>query len=184
MAVKTFTTGEVLTASDTNTYLANSGLVYITSQTIGSAQPTVPVSNCFSGTYDNYKIIITGGVGSVVADSTIYLGATRTGYYLSSIYNQFNAPTPLGLNNPNTSEWRYIGSSNTVGMYCDIDIFAPFLTTRTFVKGTLISPSSTGLSMNSNGFLDNATSYTGFTFAPTVGTITGGTIAIYGYRKA
>jgi hypothetical protein len=36
MAIKTFTTGEVLTASDTNTYLANSGLVYVKSQTIGS----------------------------------------------------------------------------------------------------------------------------------------------------
>jgi hypothetical protein len=30
MAIKTFTTGEVLTASDTNTYLANSGLVFET----------------------------------------------------------------------------------------------------------------------------------------------------------
>ncbi len=29
MAVKTFTTGEVLTAADTNTYLNNGGLVYI-----------------------------------------------------------------------------------------------------------------------------------------------------------
>jgi hypothetical protein len=29
MAIKTFTTGEVLTAADTNTYLANSGLVYV-----------------------------------------------------------------------------------------------------------------------------------------------------------
>jgi hypothetical protein len=27
MAIKTFTTGEVLTAADTNTYLANSGLI-------------------------------------------------------------------------------------------------------------------------------------------------------------
>ena len=29
MAIKTFTTGEVLTASDTNTYLNNGGLVFI-----------------------------------------------------------------------------------------------------------------------------------------------------------
>jgi hypothetical protein len=29
MAIKTFTTGEVLTASDTNTYLANAGLVFV-----------------------------------------------------------------------------------------------------------------------------------------------------------
>ena len=35
MAVKTFSTGEVLTASDTNTYLNNGGLVYITSTIFG-----------------------------------------------------------------------------------------------------------------------------------------------------
>lgn len=53
MAIKTFTTGEVLTASDTNTYLANSGLVFVKSQTIGSAVTSVTVSDAFSATYDN-----------------------------------------------------------------------------------------------------------------------------------
>ena len=36
MAIKTFTTGEVLTAADTNTYLANSGLVYVASGTVAA----------------------------------------------------------------------------------------------------------------------------------------------------
>jgi hypothetical protein len=31
------------------------------------------------------------------------------------------------------------------------------------------------------GILDNTTSYTDFTIAPTTGTITGGTIFVYGY---
>ena len=53
MAVKTFTTGEVLTASDTNTYLANAGLVYITSTSVGTGG-SLTVSNCFSATYNNY----------------------------------------------------------------------------------------------------------------------------------
>ena len=60
MAVQTFTSGQVLTAADTNTYLANSGLVYVTSGTIGVAVSSVTVSSVFSSTYDSYKIVISG----------------------------------------------------------------------------------------------------------------------------
>ena len=56
MAVKTFTT-EVLTSADTNTYLANSGLVYVKSHTITSGASVV-VTDAFSSTYDNYLIIV------------------------------------------------------------------------------------------------------------------------------
>ena len=55
MAIKTFTTGEVLTASDTNTYLANAGLVYIAATT-ASAQTTIAIDNCFTTTYAHYFI--------------------------------------------------------------------------------------------------------------------------------
>jgi hypothetical protein len=54
MAIKTFTTGEVLTASDTNTYLANSGLVYITSATLSATA----LDGIFTSDYDNYRIVI------------------------------------------------------------------------------------------------------------------------------
>jgi hypothetical protein len=52
MAIKTFVTGTVLTAADTNEYLANSGLVYITSTSAVPLQATVTISGCFSATYD------------------------------------------------------------------------------------------------------------------------------------
>ena len=63
MAVKTFTSS-TLTASDTNTYLANAGLVYVTSVTGGTGVTTITVSNCFSSTYDAYRIVLTGGTAS------------------------------------------------------------------------------------------------------------------------
>lgn len=55
MAVKTFTTGEVLTAANTNTYLTNAGLVYIADTTV-SAASTVAIDNCFTTTYAHYFI--------------------------------------------------------------------------------------------------------------------------------
>jgi hypothetical protein len=33
-------------------------------------------------------------------------------------------------------------------------------------------------------FLNNSTSYTGFTIIPETGTLTGGTVDVYGYAKA
>ena len=59
MAIKTFTTGEVLTASDTNTFLANAGLVYVTSTTFTTSSQ-VNVDNCFTSTMDNYLLLIKG----------------------------------------------------------------------------------------------------------------------------
>ena len=81
MAVKTFTSGEVLTASDTNTYLNNGGLVYVKSQTIGSAVSSINVTSAFDSTYDIYAITVTGGAGSTPAAWTLRLGATATNYY-------------------------------------------------------------------------------------------------------
>jgi len=58
MAIKTFTTGEVLTAADTNTYLANSGLVYVSTTTFTATSTRVALPlNTFTTTFDSYRIL-------------------------------------------------------------------------------------------------------------------------------
>ena len=183
MSVKTFTT-ETLTSADTNTYLANSGLVYVTSATIGSAVSTVTVSSAFSTTYDNYKIHITSGVASGSPDLQVQLGSTVTGYYYTSLYNRYNAGTATGLASANQTSWRYSGSGSTSLLQADIELFNPFLTKVTLLKSNMNQYAADGLSMFTQGFLDDSTSYTAFTISPTAGTITGGTVTVYGYRKA
>jgi len=63
------TSGHVLTVGTggTTTWSAPSiaGLTLVKSQTIGSAVSSVEVTGAFSATYDNYKVIVIGGVGSV-----------------------------------------------------------------------------------------------------------------------
>ena len=92
MAIKTFTTGELLTASDTNTYLANSGLVYVKSQTIGGVGVTsVDITNAFSATYDNYLVTVTD-VDSSAAGPTARLtfgGVAGSAYYGSMYYDRY-----------------------------------------------------------------------------------------------
>jgi hypothetical protein len=181
MAIKTFTTGEVLTASDTNTYLANSGLVFIKQQTVGATVGSVTVSDAFSATYENYKITYTAGVSSTAGTAlAMTLGATVTGYYssINAVSYATSGVIPIGSNN--TANFTYAGIARSNYSHVNIDLFSPFTAQRTTVSGPFINSDASGIFA---GFLDNTTSYTAFTLTPGSGTITGGIITVYGYRK-
>ena len=186
MAIKTFTSGEVLTASDTNTYLANSGLVYVKSQTVGTGVSSVQVTSAFSTDYDNYKIIYTGGVGSGSTELRIALGASAASYYGGLIYNRPNAATPAGIANNNTAYWQYgAGLTSTPNVVSSFELYQPFLALRTGLFSQVIHIDGAGAALGTFvGFHDVAASYTSFTLTPGAGTLTGGTITVYGYRKA
>ena len=68
-----FTTGQVFTAAAANN-MANSGLTYVKQQTIGNGVASVTVSDAFSATYDNYKIVINGGATSAQTSISLQLG--------------------------------------------------------------------------------------------------------------
>ena len=181
MAIKTFTAGSVLTAADTNTYLANSGLVYITSQTVGSAVSTVTVSSAFNSTYDSYKIIYTGGVCSTTLHIGFKLGTTATGYYGGLIYINDASNVPTGVLDVNASSFSYSGGGTTGHCLINAELHNPFTANYTLMNNFNMSFVNYA---TYNGSLRNTTSYTAFTLIPSGGTITGGTITVYGYRKA
>jgi hypothetical protein len=180
MAVKSnFTDGTALPASDINTYLTNGGLVYVTSQTVGTAVASVTVTGAFSSTYDNYKIIYTAGVGTGVM--SMRLGASVTTYSNSLIYgNTYGTPTASGIGSNNAANWSFIGYVDANVCSFGIDLFGPNLARYTTYAGTYVSPSNAG---SSSGIHATATAYTDFTLVPNT-TFTGGTITVYGYRKA
>jgi len=183
MPVKSnFAAGNILTASDTNTYLTNGGLVYITETTIGSAVSSVAVANCFSSTYDNYVITVAGGVHSVGgAAMTLQLGSTTTGYYYSMIYTSWNN-TVTGAGAANVANWVYMGSADTSGLAAYIELNSPFLAKLTRARASI--QNGTNYGGTTNGLLNNTTSYTGFTLALSGGTMTGGVVRVYGMRQA
>jgi hypothetical protein len=183
MAIKTFTTGEVLTASDTNTYLANSGLVYIKQQTIGNAVATQAVTNAFSADYDNYRIVISGGVGSTVSTSIrLKLTGSSSGYYGVMPYVLYGTTTLLYANDNNTNQFSFVGNAGTNQGATAFDILNPFLAKWTTLQNaTWVANNGTG---NYNGVHQVATSYTAFDITPETGTLTGGIIFVYGYRKS
>lgn len=181
MAVKTFTTGNVLTASDTNTYLANSGLVYITSATIGSGVSNATVSGAFSSTYDDYLITIEGGVGSSNVEINCRLGSATTNYKWSILYSTYLASSALAIANNASSYFQYVGRSTTSTLTATFQLRQPNLAKPTYCSCNYVAEDAAGVF---NGILNDTTQYTAFTVAPTIGTLTGGTITVYGYRKA
>jgi hypothetical protein len=182
MAIKTFTTGEVLTASDTNTYLANSGLVYVKQQTVGNTVSSVTVSDAFSATYDNYRIVFAGGVGSAAtADLGLQLGSATTNYAYQLVFGAY-ANTPLAAGGTGAASFLIAGGTSTSASSIDCDLLSPFDSSRfTLMMGIMNSGNGAGVF---SGQHRTAASYTGFTITPSSGTLTGGIIYVYGYRKA
>lgn len=92
MAIKQFSTGEVLTAADTNLYLANSGFVTIAGNTF-TAAATIDITG-WSSTYKFYRLIYrtrrTDASGNSTATFQILQGASaESGYYYGSAYANY-----------------------------------------------------------------------------------------------
>ena len=177
----TFTTGQVLTSSDANS-MANSGLVFVKSQTVGTGVTGVTVSSAFSADYDSYRVVIDGGLGSTVnAGLSLTFGATATGYAYG--YGYFSNGVAGGVGD-GAAAYITVGQINTNFSSTAFDVFSPFLARYTAVFGGNSYDLNNGNSRGPyNGVLKNTTSYTAFTLTPGSGTITGGTITVYGYRK-
>jgi hypothetical protein len=185
MAIKTFTTGEVLTASDTNTYLANSGLVYVTSTTIGSAVSSVTITNVFSSTYDNYRIMVSGSVATN-ADSSIRVrpgnDTTAGSYFSGGLYVKYDGTSPGYVVNNGTTTGIEVALTDTTNTAFAFDLMSPNLATHTRTVSGICA--GTQFTSAYSGVHKVATAYTSITIAVASGTLTGGTITVMGYRKA
>jgi hypothetical protein len=175
-----YTSAQVVQAVPTG---INSALVLISSTTIGSAVSSVTVSSAFSSTYDNYRIVISGGAASADVNLNMTLGATATGYYRSQNYFTFAGVASTG-SQVNQTSWQAVGLATTNSMAGVFDLFNPNLAKTTWWFGGVLYASTTGLYGVGGGFLNDTTQYTAFTITTSSGTITGGTIKVYGYTNS
>ena len=158
--------------------VANTGLQLVKKQTIGSGVSSVAVTGAFSATYENYKIIINGGASSAASgDLQFALTGSTANYAYSLLYLPYGGSTS-NLSSASVSSFPYAGSisADTIDMNCDVN--SPFLAKFTTIKSLNSSSSYGGLF---GGQHKVASSYTGFTLTPNSGTLTGGTIYVYGY---
>ena len=158
------------------------GLEFITSQTVGSAVSTVSISNCFSSTYANYRIIVDSIDGNVSATSFfIRFDAGGSTNYYSSVYYDFYAGTDTSTLRRNGQPSGGVGVIGTNDNTClNVDVFCPNLVRRTIWAGTFHGDGYQGWCGGQDA---STTQHTGFTLLPNSGTMTGGTIRVYGYRN-
>ena len=204
MAIKTFTTGEVLTAANTNTYLANSGSVAIvpTSVTLGtiisgtasatanSAVASITLNGVFSSTYDSYRVVISNLTMSSNGSGTAMYAKMHDGTNpASSGYNY--GVTLIDMSTAAVSATKAISATTGVIIGTGvgdkfgtvIDVVNPNIATHTLFPNLSIMQITTGYSGTGAGMHQISTAYTGIQILPSTGTITGGTITVYGYRK-
>ena len=189
MAVKTFTT-EVLTSADTNTYLANSGLVYVTSQTATSGT-SINLTNVFSSTYDNYRVLVASYRAGSGAGLTMQLGtgsATATGYYWGGIYLSAYTAVPTvaahGGSNVSNFETAIIADASNDGGG-NIDIYSPNLARNTMIVAQPVDGrvSSGTPRLPYSGFQSATTQFTSLHLNCGAG-FSNVVVTVYGYRKA
>jgi hypothetical protein len=161
--------------------LGSSALTLIKTQVVGTTVSSVTVTGAFSATYDNYLVTYSNGSSSATTDLFMQLGATTSGYYWNIIGNFWSA-SASNSGGAAGSAFSYTGgTSSTTGANAVVQVNSPFLSKRTVVESTFVV-SSGGYKMT--GMLDNTTSYTAFNLAPSSGTLTGGTIRVYGYKNS
>ena len=156
--------------------VAQQGLVLVKSQTIGTAVSSVTVTDAFSSTFDNYRIIV-DVTGVNVSSEIVFmqLGATTTGYeWTSTTSSDANA---IGF---------YIAPVDASGPgIASVDLYRPNLAQPTIClsHGIFARVAAVGIHVMS-GLLNNSTQYTAFTLRPTSPyTLDGGTIRVYGYNN-
>ena len=162
------------------------GLTLVKTQTIGSGVTSVTVTGAFSATYDNYQIIISGGVASGDCGMELQLGSTTTGYYSAGFYNYANNGAYNGNSSNNTTWFPAFGLGTTNALNAVGWIQAPNLAKFTTAQYSCMSTATgNSIAVSTLGFEASTTQHTAFTLI--VGSsqnITGGTIKVYGYANS
>jgi len=186
MAVKTFTTGEVLTSADTNTYLNNGGLVYVAGAA-PSAVSTVSLSNILTADYQNYLVAVSvTGTANTQIRIKLRNGTTdkSSNYYWGAFYFDMvggGALNEEGSGGSVTTGIR-IAANNTTGISTAfVTLGNPFTTGRTTFSAQ--SQTSEAYMRMFSGFQDENYSANGVTVTVDSGTMTGN-VRVYGYRQA
>ena len=155
---------------------------------IFTAATAVSINGCFSASYDNYLIHITGTSQSVAGSWQLRVrggGSDLAGAVYDAQQIQANGTTLATSNPVATTLWTLnVNTLGTEGM-STITLDGPFLPRATFIDSdTYIRNPANGASIKADigGAVRNTNSYDGFTMLVSTGTITG-SLRIYGYNN-
>jgi len=159
------------------------GLSLISATTIGSAVSSVSVSGAFSATYNNYLILLDGGVASTNIEIQLQLGATTSGYKASYMYMTTDSSTITGSSTNTGTNFPVVGYGSVNTLNARINLFGPNAAKYTNMHFQAVRSVDAGRTAVGQGLLADTTQYTAFTLLASTGTMTGGVIRVYGYKN-
>lgn len=165
---------------------ASLGLYFIASQ-VFSASTAVNVNNCFTSTYDVYRVTISL-IGSANVDVSMRLRVSGSDYTSTGHYYGITGLTSGGaaVNKLGNNTTAFFLNTPWTGYYgqISVDVYAPNLARATGINLQSMGVSSgADASWAGSGTLATTTQYDGFSIYPASGSITG-TLRIYGYRNS
>jgi len=157
------------------------GLVHVSRTTIGTAVSSVTVSDAFSADYDNYQIMIGGGVASTACSVNLTLDGLTSGYQYAYGYIGYSGGGQVDNQSASAAYWLSVGQGSTTEVTASVTLGYPFAAKRKTIKW---GGGYSTVYLHGGGINSSTTSYTGFVITLSTGTMTGGTIDVYGYAKA
>ena len=192
MPVKSnFAAGNILTASDVNTYLTNGGLVYV-NQTTATNTAALSWDNIFSSTYDTYRIVFQIAARSLGAYMRFQWrnsgGNANTNYVSKSLWSNIGLAGSTFADNDFAVDSVSIGpggqqSATSWGIFT-MDVGDVFAARYTSVTGSSSAVRSGTANYNTmfGSLHQTATSYTGLYLYASAGNFDV-VATCYGYRK-
>ena len=174
-----YSSGDVLSASDLN---ASSGLVLVKTQTIGSGVSSVTVTGAFSATFDNYRIMINVD-NSVTAGMLMTLNNHASGNYYYSKTETSWAGVINCFGGAAQNDFAIGSTRSGNGTAIAVQVMNPNRSEITAYSSESVYFLTTGYSERIQGWHNSLSQATSVTVFPSSGTISGGTIRVYGYNN-
>lgn len=179
MTYPSWSTGELLSSSDMNRV----GLWRIANTTF-TASSSIVVDNCFSSSFDDYRLIISctsnSGLNSVNLQYRVGGANADTANYFPRGWYNFGTLTSYAP--AAQTSWYLFDAGVTHPAAGIVDIIGPNKAQRTVGNASGIEPVN-NYAYNFMGIHSLATSYTGFRLVPTAGSTLTGSVTVYGYNK-
>jgi len=162
------------------------GLTFIKSVTIGSGVTSVTVTDAFSATFENYKVLT--NIENASANNDVYfrLGGVSTNTYDRTRQLLFVASsTPgYGAETAQTAGWWGVNRTGE-GSDTTTEIFRPYIAKPTTVKSEAFYKDIAGqMQFRLHASIQRGDlSHTSLTLLVSSGTMSGGTIRVYGYNN-
>ena len=158
-------------------------LTLVKTQTIGTTVSSVAMTDAFSALYDSYFVTVSGGLSSAQSLLTMIFTGSAASYYRATVNVVYSGGAGTFIAQNNDASFTDVGTCRADGLFAAITLNHPFLTKPTY------GSCGSGSTANTAGKLtflyhDAATSFSGLTISPSSGTLTGGTIRVYGYATS